>query len=68
MRSRITLEIYTVQGKRIRTLATCIEEAGTHTRTWDGTDDRGRLVQSGLYLCRMKASAYQKTIRMLFLK
>ena len=67
-RSRITLEIYTVQGKRIRTLAAGVEEAGVYTLTWDGTDDRGRCVQSGLYLCRMKASAYQKTIRMLFLK
>ena len=67
-RSRITLEIYTVQGKRIRTLAAGMEEAGVHTRTWDGTDDRGRIVQSGLYLCMMKAPAYQKTIRMLLLK
>ena len=67
-RSRITLEIYTVQGKRIRTLAAGMEEAGVHSMTWDGTDDRGRIVQSGLYLCRMKAPSYQTTIRMLFLK
>ena len=67
-RSEISLDIYNAQGAWVRTLTAGKKAAGRYTLAWDGRDGRGILVPSGVYLCRMKAPAYQRTIRMLFLK
>ncbi len=67
-KARVILEIYNVQGARVKTLVEDSREVGNHTVIWDGTDTSGNRVVSGLYLCRMKTSRFQQTIRMLFLK
>ena len=54
IRSEVLLEIYDVAGRRIRTLID--REPKTATRqlaTWDGTDESGRLVASGIYLYKL---------------
>jgi FlgD Ig-like domain len=56
-RGGIRLEIYGAGGARIRTLVEAIVPAGTHTVTWDRTDDEGKTVASGVYFCRITGSA-----------
>lgn len=67
-RASVTLEIYNIRGSNVKTLVDGIEEPGFHTVIWDGKNSSGGNVSSGIYLCRMRTSGFQKTIRMLFLK
>ncbi|MCK4547149.1 MAG: hypothetical protein KAW17_06875 [Candidatus Eisenbacteria sp.] len=46
--------IYDVSGRKRRTLATGFHMAGEHTVVWDGQDDDGRRVASGVYFCDVR--------------
>jgi len=50
---RVRLEIFDVGGRLIRTLADGRFEGGRHTVRWNGTNEAGRPVSSGVYLCRL---------------
>ena len=52
-KSFVTLRVYNVKGKLISTLATREYSPGRHWVTWDGTNDRGRIVSSGMYFYRI---------------
>jgi reprolysin-like metallo-peptidase family M12B/flagellar hook capping protein FlgD len=49
---RLDLAIFSVQGRRLRTLASGIWPAGRHRIVWDGKDDSGRRLGAGIYLVR----------------
>jgi hypothetical protein len=49
----VTLAIYDIQGRRVRSLLNGPLSAGTHRVSWDRTDDRGRRVGSGIYYYRL---------------
>lgn len=66
--SFVKLEIYNVTGQRVRTLSEGVASAGDHVILWDGTDDTGSKVASGIYLYRLTASAQVETRKMLMLK
>jgi flagellar hook assembly protein FlgD len=51
-----TLSIYDVQGRLVRNLITGSQTAGVHTAYWDGRDDGGRLLPSGVYLYRLSSA------------
>jgi hypothetical protein len=53
--TRVDLGIYTVSGRRIRTLVDGMQEAGYHDAEWDGRDESGNDVSSGIYFCRLHA-------------
>ena len=46
----IELSIYDLLGRRVRTLMWGLAEAGTHEASWDGKDQAGREMSSGVYL------------------
>ncbi|MCG3155850.1 MAG: hypothetical protein DKINENOH_02458 [bacterium] len=62
------LEIYNLKGERIRTLVSTSLPAGTHAVRWNGTDDRGTRLASGVYTYRLKAGEAVKARTMLLLK
>ena len=64
----IGLFIYGLTGQRIRTLIDGERPAGTYSVTWDGTDDAGQAVASGVYLCRMKAGEYSAVRKLLLVR
>jgi hypothetical protein len=49
----IEVAVFDVAGQLVRTLAQGDYPAGMNTLTWDGTDDMGRAVASGTYVCRL---------------
>jgi hypothetical protein len=49
-----TLRVYTPAGRCVRTLVAGERQAGRHVTTWDGRDDGGRDVPSGVYLFRLR--------------
>jgi outer membrane protein assembly factor BamB len=48
----VSLKIYDVAGRLVRTLVSVRLPAGRHSVAWDGTDDKGEPLPSGLYFCR----------------
>jgi len=51
----VELKVYDARGKMVRAFASAGYEAGRHGVAWDGTDDTGRTVSSGVYYVRMTA-------------
>lgn len=49
------LVIYNLQGAKVRTLVSENRVAGRHEVVWNGTDDRGQRVASGVFMARLKA-------------
>jgi len=64
----VRLSVYTLAGQHIRTLADGERPAGTYSVAWDGTDDTGRDVASGVYLCRMEAGEYNAVRKLLLVR
>ena len=60
--SDVTLTIYDVLGRKVQTLVDGRKGAGAHTIVWDGADDAGRRVASGLYLARWTARSGSTTV------
>jgi len=50
---RVTLGVYSLDGRHVRTLLDAALDAGPHEATWDGRDDAGRAVRAGLYFYRL---------------
>lgn len=66
--SQLKVEVFNVVGQRVKTLADEFCKAGYKRVEWDGTDDNGTAVASGVYLYRMTAGDFSETKKMLLLK
>ncbi|MFH1568615.1 MAG: LamG-like jellyroll fold domain-containing protein [Gemmatimonadota bacterium] len=66
--SFVTLEVYNVAGQRVRTLVAGQRTAGYHRVVWNGLDDSGRSLGSGVYLCRMVSGSFVQTQKMVMMK
>ena len=66
--SWVTMEIYSIQGRRIRTLVSESYTAGRHSVMWNGTDEFGQHVSSGAFVVRMTAGDFVDTIKMVLLR
>jgi hypothetical protein len=65
----VRLLIYDVQGRLVRTLeGGSVKSAGRHRSVWDGLDDRGAPVSSGVYFCRLEAGDYAEANRMALIR
>ncbi len=64
----VTLAIYNLKGQQMRQLVSAQQPAGYYHVLWDGLDDSGRAVGSGVYFYRMRAGAYQSVKKMLLLE
>jgi Leucine-rich repeat (LRR) protein len=54
--SDVTIEIFNILGKRIKTLHKGVLGAGRHLLTWDGSNLQGNTMPSGIYFCRLRSS------------
>jgi hypothetical protein len=66
--ANVDLVIYDMLGGRVRTLVKEEHEAGYHEVLWDGTNDRGVPVTSGVYVYRFVAGEYQMMRKMILIK
>ncbi|MFZ5515390.1 MAG: FlgD immunoglobulin-like domain containing protein [Candidatus Zhuqueibacterota bacterium] len=64
----VTIQIYDIQGELVKRLATAFQPAGLHRISWDGRDERGAHVPSGLYFYQMTSGTFKQTRRMIYLK
>jgi hypothetical protein len=67
-RAEVKVEVYNVAGRLVRTLVNEEQEPGLRSVTWDGTDEAGRGVASGVYLYRVEAGEHSAKSRMVLLK
>lgn len=66
--AHILLQIFDLSGKKISTLVKGDFEGGIYTYTWNGTNDEGKQVSSGVYIYRMQTSDATFTKRMMLIK
>ena len=66
--AQVTLSIYDLLGKKIKTLVNQSQDTGNKIVMWDGTDEVGRQVSAGVYLYHIQAGHFSRTRKMLFLK
>jgi flagellar hook assembly protein FlgD len=63
-----TLKIYNVRGELVRTLVNEPKRPGIREVIWDGKDEDGNSVASGIYFYQLKTDSYCQTRKMILLK
>jgi hypothetical protein len=66
--TRVRLNVYNVAGQLVRSVKDGVEKPGAYQASWDGKDQNGRRVSSGVYLYRMEAGEFQKTMKLVVVK
>ncbi len=66
--SRVTLSVYDLSGRRVRTLVDAYRSGGEHLAVWRGLDDNGREVGSGVYFYRLEVDGTSIERKMVMLK
>ncbi len=66
--SPVVLEIYNVKGQLVKTLVNEVKASGNHTAVWNGKDNNGSSVSSGVYFYKMKAGKFSSTRKMILMK
>ncbi|MCG2716631.1 MAG: T9SS type A sorting domain-containing protein [Candidatus Marinimicrobia bacterium] len=64
----VRIVIYDLLGRQVRTLIDSRVNAGAHETQWNGKDEFGRILPSGIYLCQMLAGTKRQTIKILLAK
>jgi hypothetical protein len=67
-RSRVDISIYNLLGRKVSTIVDKTLPAGEYTTEWDGRDDNGRPVASGIYFYQIRIGGYVESRKMLLLK
>ena len=66
--SEVRLSLYNLLGQEVRRLVNGEMAAGAHSAQWDGRDDSGNPLASGVYLCRFRAGDFRQTKRIVLLR
>jgi hypothetical protein len=64
----VRLTVYNLRGQEIRTLIAAEMNAGQHATVWDGKDNYGQLVPSGVYLYKLSVNGFVQTKKMSLVK
>ena len=64
----VKLNIYNMKGQLVKSLVNAPLSSGNHQMVWNGRDDKGNPVSSGIYLYRMSSGTYQATQKMMLMK
>ncbi|HUU28682.1 MAG TPA: choice-of-anchor D domain-containing protein [archaeon] len=64
----VTLNVYNIRGQLVRTLVNEVKSAGFYQVQWNGEDNRGRKITSGIYIYRIQAGDFVQTRKMVLLK
>ena len=65
---RVELVVYDLAGQKIRTLVNGQLAAGSYTADWDGRDQSGVVVASGVYLYQLHAGTHRETRKLTLLR
>jgi len=65
---QVRIAIYNMLGQEVRSLVDDVKPAGYHSVIWDGRDNAGAIVSSGIYYYRMITSSYNEVKKMVLLR
>ncbi len=66
--NQVSIDLFNSLGQKVKTLVDRYLTAGTYHATWDGTDDFGNAMPTGLYYYKMTSSHFNSVKKMLLLK
>jgi hypothetical protein len=66
--SQVELAVYNMQGQEVRHLANRTMSPGEHVIIWDGKDEKGSTMPSGIYIYKLKSNDYEESKRMELIK
>ncbi|MGH7598678.1 MAG: FlgD immunoglobulin-like domain containing protein, partial [bacterium] len=66
--ARVTIEIFNTLGQKVRTLVDVDKPAGSYEVIWDGRNDHGQTVVSGIYFYQLRTAEAKLTRRMLLMR
>ncbi len=64
----VTLKLYNMRGQEVKTLVSKKQLAGNYVVEWDGRDNNGIAVSTGIYFYRIQAGKFNRTNKMLLIK
>ena len=67
-RQDVQMRVYDVRGAVVRDLAHEVRQPGYHVIGWDGRDQHGRAVATGIYFVRLQAGAFERTMRVTMMR
>ena len=67
-KGQVQIDVFNIRGQKIKSLVNDFYNVGHHNVTWNGTDDNGSVVSSGVYLYRMQIGDFSETRRMVMMK
>jgi len=67
-RAWVSLKIYNILGQEVKELVEGFQSEGVHKTGWDGTDDRGKRVRSGIYFCLLQSHKLRLARRMVLIR
>ncbi|KAA3604309.1 MAG: T9SS C-terminal target domain-containing protein [Calditrichaeota bacterium] len=66
--SRVSLKIYNILGKEVKTLVNKLKVAGSYSVEWDGLNNQNIPVSTGVYFAKIQAGSFSKIVKMSLLK
>jgi hypothetical protein len=64
----VQIDVFTVSGRKVRTLVNGSHPAGVYTVNWDLRDDRGRAVEPGVYFYQLRAGCFSRVKKVVIVK
>jgi hypothetical protein len=64
----VTLKIYNILGREVRSLVNSVQKPGNYRVLWDGKNKQGKEVGSGIYFYELKVGDYKETRKLVFIK
>jgi aminopeptidase N len=66
--SHVLLQVFDVKGALVKTLVSGVRPAGRYSINWDGTNERGGPLPSGIYFCRLTTASIDTSRKMILLR
>jgi hypothetical protein len=67
-KGKVSIRIYDVAGRLVKTLVDEVRDAGAHAEPWDGLNNRGAKIASGVYFYKMESRHFSSTRKMVLLR
>lgn len=65
---RVSIRVYDLSGRMVRSLVNDFQVAGHHRCEWDGRDESGQQSRSGMYFIRVRVENEMRSVRVMFLQ